>query len=92
MFILSSIHFSNNNVWVALNLLSQLNKDRLEFLAVSAPRSISLKKDILISSKNHSLEVVSDDDFNRLIIGLWNGSRFIVDLKFVFLEVLKRLN
>lgn len=90
--VFSGIHLGNDDVWIALEFLGQLVVNWLEFLAVTAPWGISLEKDKLVSSQDEGLEGLSDDDFDWLVVAGWNWSRFVVDLKFVVLEVLEGLN
>jgi hypothetical protein len=92
VFILSGIHLSNDNVSVALDLLSQLDVNWLKFLAVTAPRSIGLDEDEFVSSQNDGLESLSDDNLDWLVVAGWDWGRFMMDLELIVFEVLERLN
>ncbi len=92
VFILSGIHLSNDNISVALDLLSQLDVNWLKFLAVTAPRSIGLNEDEFVSSQNDGLESLSDDNLDWLVVTGWDWGRFMMDLELVVFEVLERLN
>jgi hypothetical protein len=68
MLVFSSIHLSNYYVGVTRDLLSQLNINWLEFLTVTAPRSIGLEEDELVSSEDKRLEVLSNDNFDWIAV------------------------
>ncbi len=90
--IICGIHLSNDNVWVVLDFLSQLDVNWLEFLAVAAPRSVGLDEDEFVSSQDDGLESLSDDNLDWLVVAGWDWGRFVVDLELVVFEVLERLN
>jgi hypothetical protein len=90
--IIGGVHLGNDDVWVALDLLGQLDVDWLEFLAVAAPRGIGLQEDEFVGGQDEGLESLSYDNFDWLVVGGWNWGRLVVDLKFVVFEVLEGLN
>jgi len=89
MFIGCGIEFGNNNIVKTGQFFGELFINRLQFLTVSAPRSVGFKENEFIAVQNHIVKWVSDNHFDSLVVSFWNGVRFKVSLQFSINESLQ---
>lgn len=72
-FIGSSVHLGDHDVIISFELLGKLIVDGFKLLAVSTPRSVDLKHDILVLLEHKFFEILSDDDLDGFVVLLRDG-------------------
>ncbi len=87
----SGVHLSDDEVLIVLEGFGKFIKDGSEFLAMAAPGSIELNKDVLSVIEDNGIEAFADEDDDIAFLSLGDFLGFEVSLEFTGFPVIEKV-